>query len=100
MAMNQVFDGIAANTTSGVFSNTGRDLTLIVLAVGDFGGGTLTVEISGDDGVSFGKMPTVLTATGTIEITIPDESQVRIVLASATAPVLSVWTNIAIPLTP
>jgi len=98
--MNQVFAAITVNTTSGVFNNTAKDRTLIVLVTGTFGGGVLTIEISGDDGVSFAKMPNSLTAVGTVEETIPDEAQVRLVLSGAAGASLSAWTNLAIPSVP
>ena len=100
MSMHQVFAAIVADATSGAFSNTAKDRTLIVLAGGGFGGGTLTIEISPDDGVTFvDSGVTGLSAAGVMEVTIPDESQVQLVLTGATTSTLSAWSNLPIPTT-
>ncbi len=98
MAINQVFTALAANGNSGAFSNTTASRTMLIIGQGTFGGGTLSIEISPDDGVTFVKLDSPsLTADGIIEVSIPDETQVRLALAGATAPTLNAWTTLPIP---
>lgn len=100
MAINQVFTALAANGNSGAFSNTVSTRTLLVIGEGTFGTGTLRVEISPDDGVTFVPiLSPVLTADGIIEVEVPDETQVRLSLVGATTPVLNAWSTLPIPAT-
>lgn len=65
-----------------------------VQADGDFGGGTLTLEVSSDEGTTYtsGGTTVQLTAEGLFNFTLPSDGlRVRLTLSGATAPDIDWW---------
>ena len=69
----------------------------LMAATGTFGGGTAKVEISSDDGTTWGQFGSTFTVGTVLEIALPRGGQVRVTLTGSTAPSLKVaWSAIDI----
>jgi len=95
--MHRVFTAKVSGV-SGVFINEGGEQDVSIVASGNFDGGTLTAEISPDDGSTFVTSGQAsLTAPGDMIITIPDGSLIRLRLAGGTTPAVNAWASHKIP---
>ncbi len=64
--------------------------TAFMVGEGTFGGGTLTLEFSPDDGITWVATGQTLTSDGIVSLALP-RCQIRGSLAGATAPTLNVY---------
>lgn len=66
---------------------------IAISGVDDFGGGTLTAQISPDDGVTYFNVPdsAMVAATPSVIISVPVGSKLRVSLVGATIPTLRVY---------
>lgn len=101
MAMHRVFTNLSANGKSGVLTVTDSAKSVVIVASGTFGSGTLGIEISPDDGTTWVPVEgasNTLTKAGIVDtFVVPQMCQVRLDFSGATNPTLQAWCNLTIP---
>lgn len=85
----QLFTGRTTNGQSGTFKSFGGFVSLIV--AGTFSGGTVTVQVSPDNGTTWVDSEVTLTAAGIKNFISGEGLLYRISLASAASPNLNAW---------
>lgn len=88
--MIKLLDGVTANATSAEHI-TACSETIIVVASGTFGSGTVTLQVSPDGGTTWVTTGKTLTADGSVFQDFPAGSRLRVALTGATGPDLDVW---------
>lgn len=85
----RLFNAQAANANSQAFPSAGDYITLI--ASGTFGGGTITVQVSPDNGTTWISTSATLTAAGVTNFIGGEGLLFRLALTGATNPSISAW---------